>query len=205
MNRVLILGAHPDDEMGCAGTIAHLVDSGATVEVLTFSGCHDLIPEGFTADDLASEWVNACARLGVQRRHMTLLDIPNRHFPQHRQEILSTLDERRGMYDLVLVPSTGDAHQDHAAVAAEAVRVFKTTTMLGYELPLNAVDGSRLAAFVPLGAGALQAKLDHANAYRSQAAKPYMDSGYIEGLARVRGLQSGHQYAEAFEVIRWIW
>ena len=42
--RVLFLGAHPDDEIGCAGTIARLSRAGSTVTALTFSDC--AVPEG---------------------------------------------------------------------------------------------------------------------------------------------------------------
>ena len=40
--------------------------------------------------------------------------------------------------------------------------------------------------------------------YGSQAVKPYATEDFITGLARVRGVQIGVRYAEAYEVIRWI-
>ena len=206
MKKVLFLGAHPDDEMGCAGTLARLAGEGADVEVLTFSGCHDLIPEGFTADDLASEWAAACVTLGLKRPRLQLWDVPNRNFPQHRQAILDALDDHRQCrHDLILVPSTWDTHQDHATVAAEAMRAFKNSTILGYELPLNTITESRLSAYVPLTDSQMSMKLAHAALYRSQASKPYMAADYILGLARTRGIQCGTRHAEAFEVIRWVW
>ena len=206
---ILFLGAHPDDEMGCAGTIARLSESEADVEVLTFSDCEDLIPDGFTRDDLVDEWRKATTLLGVERKNLTLWDVPNRRFPENRQVILDALDRVRRLhwdrpFELVLVPSPADAHQDHAQVAAEAIRVFKQTTILGYELPLNAVRANTLNAFVRLYADDITLKRRHAAIYRSQGGKPYMDPAYIEGLARVRGVQAGVDFAEAFEVIRWV-
>ena len=38
--------------------------------------------------------------------------------------------------------------------------------------------------------------------YRSQGLRSYAAPEYIEGLARVRGVQCGSLFAEAFEAIR---
>ena len=190
--KVLVLAAHPDDEMGCAGTVARLVRQGATVDLLTFSACSDLNGPG-----LIAEWEQAADLLRMQPY---MLALPNRSLAEHRQTILDTLDGRKG-YDLILTPATFDEHQDHSAVTQEAIRAYKHSTILGYELPLNTVRESRVSAYVSVE---ISPKLAHAALYRSQAHKPYMNPSYIEGLARMRGVQSGHQFAEAFEVIRWV-
>ena len=190
---VLVLAAHPDDEMGCAGTITKLVDDGADVDLITFSACSDL-----NGPELRDEWGEATDLLGVTG-YMTVL--PNRSLEEHRRVILDILDGRKG-YDLILTPASWDEHQDHATVTREAIRAYKHSTILGYELPLNTVRESRLSAYVSLPG--LGVKLAHAALYASQAGKPYMDPRYIEGLARMRGLQCGAEFAEAFEVIRWI-
>lgn len=196
-SRVLVLGAHPDDEMGCAGAISRLKREGAEVRLVTFSQCRDLNGPG-----LVAEWSRAAELMGIDAE---LGDLPNRRLPEHRQDILDELDKHRGKYDLVLCPARYDAHQDHAAVTNEAVRALKGTTILGYELPLNHVGGSELGAFVKLTTADMHAKLAHVGQYASQADKPYMNSDYVRGLARVRGVQAGCEFAEAFEVIRWVW
>ena len=35
------------------------------------------------------------------------------------------------------MPTLGDIHQDHHTIAAEGLRAFKRTTILGYEIPWN--------------------------------------------------------------------
>ena len=35
------------------------------------------------------------------------------------------------------MPTIGDIHQDHHTIAAEGLRAFKRTTILGYEIPWN--------------------------------------------------------------------
>lgn len=207
--RVLFLGAHPDDEFGCAGTLARLTEAGASVRVLTFADCADQIPDGFTVDDLTAEWRIACELLGVPREALTLWDVPNRHFPQHRQLIHDAIDQERrkawqAPYDLVLLPAPSDIHQDHATVAIEGIRVFKHTTVLGYELPMNLVNGSVARGYVRLEQRHVELKVRHAATYRSQAHRPYMAEAFVRGLAVVRGVQANAPAAEALEVVRWI-
>lgn len=194
--RVLFLGAHPDDEIGCAGTITRLSRAGAAVTALTFSDCADV------GEDLTGEHTRALDMLGVGRR--VTYALPNRRLAEHRQVILDILDAIARGFDLVLAPSTTDAHQDHATVAAEAFRAFKRTTILGYELPINALAPMPAAGFVSLTPDLVDLKVRHAAAYRSQDCKPYMAEAFIRGLAAVRGVQSGVSAAEAFEVVRWV-
>lgn len=178
--------------MGCAGLVARLADEGAELDLLTFSACSDL-----NGPDLVSEWVAATDLLGLRAQMMAL---PNRSLHEHRRTILDVLDGRKG-YDLILTPATFDEHQDHSTVTEQAIRVYKHSTILGYELPLNTVRESRLSAYVSVN---LDVKLAHAALYRTQAHKPYMMPAYIEGLARMRGVQCGAEFAEAYEVIRWV-
>lgn len=192
---VLVLAAHPDDEMGCAGTVAKLADTGAEIDLLTFSACSDL-----NGPELMREWESATDLLGVRGQ---MLGLPNRSLHEHRRTILDVLDGRKG-YDLILTPATFDEHQDHSTVTQEAIRAYKHSTILGYELPLNTVRESRLSAYVALDQSHMDTKYAHAYLYRSQSAKPYMDERYIQGVARMRGVQAGVQFAEAFEVIRWV-
>lgn len=196
---VLVLGAHPDDESGCSGTIARLTEAGAKVDIVTFSRCIDF----YKAEDITAEWENACEVLGIDG--MTLLDLPNRLLPTYRQEILSQLDFFRDEYDLVLCPSSSDQHQDHRQVADEAARVFKHTTILGYEHAMNTVRSSQWQCFVFLEERHLDKKIEHAKAYESQRNRPYMAESYLRGLAAVHGVQAGLPAAEAFEVVRWVW
>ena len=47
-------------------------------------------------------------------------------------------------------------------------------------------------------------KISALNQYKSQSKKLYAKEKLIKGLANFRGLQISTEYAEAFEVIRWI-
>ena len=196
---VLVLAVHPDDEQACSGTLARLHAAGASIELITFSDCADI-----SKNALIKEYSAATRMLGINQAP-ALCDLPNRHLPEHRQRILATLDDVvLDGYDLVLLPATSDKHQDHATVSAEGIRAFKRTTILGYELPLNTIGPSTWAGYVRLEPEHVDAKVQHAAIYKTQAHKPYMQEAYIRGLVAMRGMQAGVDAAEAFEVIRWV-
>jgi LmbE family N-acetylglucosaminyl deacetylase len=107
---------------------------------------------------------------------------------------------------MVFLPSANDLHQDHQVLNAEGLRCFKDMTVWGYELPWNNI-GFPAQAFVTLEPCDLQAKWEALQAYKSQfeLTRPYFSREFIEGLARVRGVQVKSPYAEAFEVMRLKW
>jgi LmbE family N-acetylglucosaminyl deacetylase len=203
--RALVLAAHTDDEFGCAGLVARLVETGTEVHFACFSACEESVPEGFDRDVLKREIVDAIDVLGIPADRFHLYDYRVRHFPANRQPILENLVAlRRNVEpDLVILPSSSDIHQDHAVIAAEGVRAFKHATILGYELPMNTIS-FRHACFVQLEQRHLDIKVRHAAAYVSQQHRPYMSASFITGLAAVRGVQMNAPAAEAFEVVRMV-
>jgi LmbE family N-acetylglucosaminyl deacetylase len=203
---VLFVGAHTDDEFGCSGTLARLVDGGSLVHYAAFSACEESVPAGFARDVLRHESRAAAGRLGIAAERWRLYDFRVRHFPSRRQEILEELVRLRREVepDLVLLPASSDIHQDHQVMAREGLRAFKFSTVLGYELPMNTVTFEH-ACFVALGAEHLRRKVASLACYESQRFRSYTDESFIWGLARVRGVQAGVEFAEAFEVLRWIW
>lgn len=201
--RALVLGAHTDDEFGCAGTIARMVEAGAEVHYACFSACEESVPEGWDRDVLKREVRDAIAVLGIPEERFTLFDFRVRHFPAHRQEILEELVKLRRSIEpqIVFLPAMSDMHQDHEVIAREGLRAFKHSTILGYELPMNTISFQH-ACFIRLEEHQLEVKARHAAAYRSQAFRSYLQPEFIASLARVRGLQIDQPAAEAFEVIR---
>ncbi|MEM1056364.1 MAG: PIG-L deacetylase family protein [Bacteroidota bacterium] len=203
VRRCLVLCAHTDDEFGCAGTVARLVEAGTEVRYLALSTCEKSVPDGFPRDVLAHECRESAARLGIAPEHVELGPFEVREFPRDRQAILERLVALRREWapDLVLLPSSTDSHQDHATVHREGVRAFKHATLLGYELPQNEA-AFRSAAFVHLNEAHLATKVHALQAYESQGFRPYSSEAFIRSLATVRGVQAGATYAEAFEPVR---
>jgi N-acetylglucosamine malate deacetylase 1 len=204
--RVLVLAPHTDDgEFGCGGTMARLVEEGAEVRYVAFSIATRSLPEGFAPDTLAREVREATAELGIPEESLTVHDFDVRTFPDHRQEILELLIELWNDWepDIVFQPSLHDIHQDHQTVAAEGLRAFKRTTILGYEIPWNNFDFAYQAYF-GLDKGHIERKVAALERYASQQHRRYANPEYVWNLARTHGINVNREYAEVFQVYRLI-
>jgi LmbE family N-acetylglucosaminyl deacetylase len=194
---VLVLSPHTDDaELGCGGTIARFVGEGRPVTVAVFSTAH-------APEQLAEEFSAAMRVLDVAE---FCLDVfPVREFGEHRQRILDTLISLRDRLQpqLVLMPSHRDVHQDHRVISEEATRAFKDVSCWGYELPWNHRTFTT-EVFVGLEQRHIDRKWEALEQYESQTGRSYFCPLFIESLARVRGLQVGREYAEAFDVLRMV-
>jgi N-acetylglucosamine malate deacetylase 1 len=202
--RVLVLAPHTDDgEFGCGATLARLVDGGTDVRYVAFSIATRSLPEGFPPDTLAREVREATAELGIADAQLDVHDFEVRTFPEHRQEILEILI---GLWeewkpDAVLQPSLRDIHQDHQVIAAEGLRAFKRTTILGYEIPWNNFNFDYQAYFA-LEKEHVERKVRALEKYESQQHRRYSDPEYIWNVARTHGINVNREYAEVFEVYR---
>lgn len=206
IDKVLVLAPHTDDgEFGCGGTIAKLLKLGAEVFYIAFSSCEKSVPKGYPSDILKREVKLATKKLGIKAENLFVLDYEVRTFSSHRQEILDDLIKFRNNInpDLVFIPSLNDIHQDHAAIAIEAVRAFKFVSILSYELPWNNLKFSN-TYFSILSESDIDLKIEALTEYNSQGHRTYASEEYIKSLGRTRGVQIGKNFAEVFEVVRMI-
>jgi LmbE family N-acetylglucosaminyl deacetylase len=203
--KILLLAPHPDDpEYACGGSIAKWSKDNELFYV-AFSPCKISLPEGFSEDTLYHELQSSAAALGIPETNIITYNFPVRRFPGHRQEILEELVKLRKQIqpDLVVMPNSNDIHQDHKVIYEEGLRAFKHSSLLGYELPWNSLQF--ISNFhVKLDKEELDIKWKAICAYRSQEKRAYKSEDFFTGLARVRGMQVGSEFAEAFEAIRWI-
>ena len=203
--KVLVLAPHTDDgELGCGGTIARFLEEGKEVFYVAFSTCEKSVPEGFPKDILTKEVKEATTQLGIKSENLFIMDFEVRIFPQQRQEILDVMIKLRQKLnpDLVLIPSPKDVHQDHKTIADEAIRAFKKSNILGYEVPWNDLSIEN-NFFVGLEEKHINKKIEALKAYKSQYGRSYVTDDFIRSLSIVRGVQSKSKYAETFEMIRW--
>ena len=203
--RILVLAPHTDDgEFGCGGTINKLLEENEVFYV-AFSACQKSVLPPYDADVLKKEVVTATAVLGIKKENLTLLDYDVRTFSYRRQDILEDILKLRKEVepDIVFMPTQKDIHQDHFTITNEGMRAFKFSSILCYELPWNNFSFNT-SCFIPLEQKHLDVKCDALSAYKSQAHRPYANQDFIKSLAKVRGVQSGHPFAEAFELVRWI-
>lgn len=204
--KVLVLSPHTDDgELGCGGFITKLISEGSEVYYIAFSAAEESVAKELPRDILRKEVKRATANLGINEKNLIILNYKVRRFHEKRQDILENLIKFKNDInpDLVLLPCLNDIHQDHSTVANEGVRAFKKTTVLGYELPWNNLS-IKTNCYVKLDEINIQLKLKALAAYESQKNRDYFNEQFILGLAKIRGTQIGYEYAEAFEVIRYV-
>ncbi len=204
--RVLVLAPHTDDgELGCGASIARAKEEGASIYYIAFSTAEESVPEGFPKDQLEVEVRVATDILGITEERLIVFKFEVRKLNFARQKILEELIKVRENInpDLVFLPSLRDIHQDHQVIAQEGLRAFKNCSILGYELIWNnrTFDTD---CFIPVTRDHLDLKIKALQAYKTQKGKSFMDPVFIEAMAKVRGTQIGVDFAEAFEVIRWI-
>jgi LmbE family N-acetylglucosaminyl deacetylase len=203
-NKFLVLAPHTDDgEFGCGGTIARLLEDGVEGHYISFSICEESVPEGFPKDILQTELEAATEILGIKQENVHSLRYPVRKFNYQRQEILEDIVKFRKLInpDVVFIPSINDIHQDHKVIAEEGIRAFKNSTILSYELLWNIISFNH-TCFIELTEEHLEIKTRAIQAYESQMKRKYSSSEFIKSQAIVRGVQSGCDLAEVFEVVR---
>jgi LmbE family N-acetylglucosaminyl deacetylase len=210
--KIFFVSAHIDDvETGCGGTIAKFVKEGHDVYYAVFSIAAESVPKELPKDILLSEMKSATKVLGIKSENLFVHRYPVRKFPQFRQEILENLIKLKNKItpDLVFLPSIYDIHQDHFVIATEGFRAFKISTVLGYEIAPNNIT-FKATAFISLDKTFIEKKIEALSCYKSQKfrLKHIGEAmGNLEheiALAKVRGHQIKTDYAEAFNVRRWI-
>lgn len=203
--RILILAPHTDDgEFGCGGTISKL-QTDNEIYYAAFSSCEESVPSGFDKNILKEEVKQATGALEIPSANLSLFNFSVRRFSEKRQEILDQLIGLRTAINpqIVFTPCRQDVHQDHQTITSEAIRAFKFSTILGYELPWNNLQFNN-PLFIALTDSDIGRKVFAIGCYKSQANRSYSSAEFIRSLAKVRGVQAGVPYAESFEIIRMI-
>lgn len=202
--RILVLSPHPEDgELGCGASVVRHLASGDEVFWALFTIAEKSTHPPFAPDEQKREMEKATAILGVKPENVILNNWAVRTFPEHRQEILDEMIRIRAEVepDLVYCHARDDVHQDHRTVTREAVRAFKQSTILGYELPWN-LPVFRADHFVEVSPEQAGKKAEAAACYNSRSFRPYLSRDKVLAVMTVRGLQIETEYAECFEVIR---
>ena len=196
--RVAVLGAHCDDiAIGAGGSLLAICSArpGVRVDALVLSG-------GGTEREDEERAALAAFCPGADLR-VEVLKLPDGRVPAHWDEAKAAVEELRARTDpdLLFAPTRSDAHQDHRALAELVPTAFRDHLVLGYEIAKWDGDLGRLAAYQPLSPEVAEEKVrllqEH---YPSQRHRPWYDREAFLGLARIRGIECGARYAEAFHI-----
>jgi LmbE family N-acetylglucosaminyl deacetylase len=197
--KVCFIGAHPDDiELGCGALIAH-ISNQAEVLCITLS-------DNQKNPDLTSlpvEHYRSMAVLGVPKENVILGTFETRRFPHARQEILEYLIEinRKHHPEAVFVHTKADIHQDHATIMEEALRAFRGTTVLGYDV-LRSSYGFFPNFLVEVTEADVERKVAALAEYQTYAGKYYFNPEITRSTLIRHGALAERPYAEGFDILR---
>ncbi len=190
---VLAIGAHPDDiEIGAGGLLLGLTGAALQARYVVLTGTAERQREARNA-----------ARSFMPDADLTidLFDLPEGRLPTVWDRAKEILEEvaRSCSPDLILAPSSDDAHQDHRVVGEIVPTVFRDQLYLAYEIPKWDGDMSRPSMYVPLPAAVAHRKVELLHkCFPSQQGRDWWDDEVFLGLARLRGMECRARYAEAF-------
>jgi LmbE family N-acetylglucosaminyl deacetylase len=200
LDEIAVLGAHCDDiEIGAGGTLLSLCRARPGLRVHAF-----VLAAGDPVRQAEERGALHAFCPGADL-HTTLLDIPDGRLPAHWNRAKDALEAFRRTCepDLLLTTATHDNHQDHRGLARLVPTVFRDHLVLGYEILKAEPDLAQPTLFWPLAPEVVTEKIAllHAH-YPSQAGRAWFDDESFRGLLRIRGVQSGHRYAEGFHPTR---
>lgn len=196
VERVVAIGAHCDDiAIGAGGSLLALCSArpGVRVDALVLAG-------GGTEREAEERTALAAFCPGADLR-VSVGKIPDGLLPAHWEEAKGVLRELSQTTDpdVIFGPHPGDAHQDHRALAELIPTEFRGHLVLGYEIVKWDGDLGRPNAFQPLPPELAARKVDLLHElYPSQRHRSWFDAEAFRGLARIRGIECGARYAEAF-------
>lgn len=203
---ILVLAPHTDDgELGCGATLSKLMRQGNNVYYVVFSICEESVPKGYPSNILSTELQHAMKKLEVPMENVKVMNYRVRHFAESRQSILDQMIEvdKNINPELIFMPSINDIHQDHKVVAEEGLRAYKKKSILCYELPWNNFMYYN-QAFSIVDEYDVEKKIEALRCYETQKERAYTQPEAIKAILLGHGLQCGHQFAEVFEIPRWI-
>ncbi len=222
MNKILIIAAHPDDEiLGCGGTIARFVREGFEAYTL-------ILGEGKTSRDKTRNREKRKEELYVINKEthaanniIGIKDIFSYNFPDNRFDTVALLDivkvieevKNKIKPDIIFTHFENDLNIDHritynAVITAtrplstettKEIYSFEVLSSTEWKFPLNFSPDT----FFDI-TDTLDVKLKSMKKYVSELKKsPHPRS--LEGIkltARNWGMKTGLNYAEAFKTIR---
>ncbi len=192
---LLAIGAHPDDiEIGAGGTLLRLAEDqpGIRARYVVLTGSAERQLE---ARDAALTFLPG-ADLAIE-----LHDLPEGRLPSVWDHVKDILEEvaRDCSPDLIIAPSSSDAHQDHRTIGEVLPTVFRNSLSLAYEIPKWDGDLGRPSMYLPLSADLAHRKVELLHkCFPSQQGRDWWDDEVFLALARLRGVECREHYAEAF-------
>jgi LmbE family N-acetylglucosaminyl deacetylase len=193
--QILCLGAHSDDlEIGCGGTVLRFLAERIAVVHWVVLGCSGerSIEAQRSAESLLA---------GAKQKQVEIHRFRDGFFPYVGLEIKEAFEKLKDQVspDLIFTHTRADLHQDHRLVNELTWNTFREHLILEYEIPKYDGDLGLPNLFVALDVGLVEKKIRHLlDFFATQRDKRWFDEETFRGLLRLRGVEAGVHYAEAF-------
>ncbi|NMC55191.1 MAG: hypothetical protein GYA48_16315 [Chloroflexi bacterium] len=197
--RLLFIGAHPDDiELGAGALIAQV--AGQTDILCVTLSDNQKNP---ALSHLVEEHHRSMDVLGVPKDGRILGPFETRRFPDARQEILEYFLKLNRDFrpEIVFVHTKADLHQDHGTITEEALRAFRGTTVLGFDV-LRSSYGFFPNFLVEVTEQDVEKKIEALAQYSTYKDKYYFSSEITRSTLIRNGALAERHYAEGFEALR---
>ena len=197
--KICFIGAHPDDiELGCGALISQINDRSEVI-------CVTLSDNQKNPDllNVVAEHRQSMHVLGVKPENVLVGNFETRRFPHARQEILEYLIELNHTHHpaVVFVHTRADIHQDHSTVTEEALRAFRGTTVLGYDV-LRSSYGFFPNFLVEVSEADVRTKIAALAEYKTYASKYYFNPEITRATLIRYGALAERPFAEGFDILR---
>jgi LmbE family N-acetylglucosaminyl deacetylase len=196
--RVLAVGCHADDiEIGCGGTILHLIESLPSVEVWWVV---------LSARDARAEEVHRSAEAfldGAAGRRIIVSEFRDGFFPYDGGAIKDFFEDLKPQIspDLIFTHNRKDLHQDHRVASELTWNTFRNHLILEYEVPKYDGDFGTPNVFFHLTEAIAKRKVENLlEFFQTQRDRRWFTDDLFLSALRIRGMESNSptRYAEGF-------
>ena len=193
---VLCLGAHSDDiEIGCGGTLLTLQQQRPEVKIVWVV---------FSAEPPRDREARRSARNFIARQNRLEIHVKQfrtSFFPFEGERIKEDFEALKRDYspDLIFTHYRDDRHQDHRVLSDLAWNTFRHHLILEYEIPKYDGDIGPPNAFMTIAENVAERKVVRLmRHFQTQNNKHWFSPDLFRSMMRIRGMECGSRYAEAF-------
>ena len=198
--RILILGAHPDDiEFAMGATLSKLTkDAHNEIFVAVFSPAMQISQNKNILNELRDS-------MQIFRTKYDVYDFRTRMFVSDSPDIQDKVFKLKSTFrpHIVFSPSPNALHPDHATLGRCVNSVFQETSILVYE-DVRGNHNQLINFWFKVSPGDAERKIKALKCYKSQFSRKYFNFDQIFSMMKGRGLQIGSEFAEGFEVLRFV-
>ncbi|MBI2674992.1 MAG: PIG-L family deacetylase [Candidatus Aenigmarchaeota archaeon] len=219
--RIMIISPHPDDEIiGCGGLIMRSKREKADMLVVyACVGSSRQLVTGHTEEKTRLKEIEKVSKIGGFRYHIMFIGEFFKLDVRPQKEIVDKIEDLSEKYgpDIICIPFGKSYDQDHRALFSACITALRPVprsvrhmpdVVIEYEEPYSWTMGEIFAPnfYIDLNEEDINGKVRLMKAHATQDRKdPFPRSAEnLRRLAKMRGVETGTSYAEAYRILRMI-